>query len=486
MLLVLLAHYLFTRLYNLLLLPIFTDESIYIYWAKFISVYHTQWFISLSDGKPPLLIWIVSLLLNLFPHNLYLFAGRLPSVFFGALTLFGIYKLANLLFKSRNLSLLAGFIYIISPFNLFYDRMALFDSMLTSMLVLTVYFCLKTAVSRSIKDAVLWGIFLGLAFLSKSTAIIFFLLTPICFLLYLELKNLKKDGRAYLMLGGLALVIGQFLNNLQRFSHIYFMMAQKNAQFQQPWHELFENPTRLLLGNLNGIYSWLRSYHTPLLFYFGLSTFVILLIKNRKAFSVLLTLWLIPILVLAFFGRELFPRYFLITTPYFLIAISYGLSEIILFLQKKMGALSLLILLILLPSIIFDYYILTDPSKSSLPQTDNNQYIGDHPSGYGLNKIFDFLDEKMKRENVTVVTQGTFGLYPYAFNLYYWGNNKIKIIDQWPIDINKLEIKGLPKNEKFYLVIKEFAELPKNFPFKIVAVGEKPGGKYPIILSEIN
>lgn len=478
--------YFASRLFNLLLLPIFTDESIYIYWAKFISTYNTQWFISLSDGKPPLLIWIISAFLKILPVNMYLLAGRLPSVFFGALALFGIYKLTNLLFKSKNLGLLAGFLYIISPFNLFYDRMALFDSMLTAMTILTIYFCLKTSATRSIKDAFLWGLFLGLAFLSKSTAIIFFLISPICFLLYADIKKLRNYWKQYLLFIVIALFLGQFLNNLQRVSHVYFMMVQKNAQFQQPWHEILENPIRLLQGNLYGIYSWLISYHTPILFYFGLFSFLLLLIKNRRVFLILFTLWFIPIFVLAFFGRELFPRYFLFVTPYFFIAISYGFNQIILFLQKKLGLFSSLILLILLPLLIFDYYILTDPPKSPLPGTDYNQYIGHHPSGYGLDKIFNYLDKKLEVENITVVTQGTFGLYPYAFNLYYWGDARIKIIPRWPIDINKLEILGLKKKEKFYLVIKEFKKLPNDFPYKIVAVGDKPGGKYPIILSEVN
>jgi hypothetical protein len=52
--------YLLTRLIALLKLPIFTDESIYIYWAKFIDSYHSHWLISITDGKPPLLIWVLT------------------------------------------------------------------------------------------------------------------------------------------------------------------------------------------------------------------------------------------------------------------------------------------------------------------------------------------------------------------------------------------------------------------------------------------
>src|SRR5687767_14962665 len=95
----LILFYLITRLYNLLLLPLFTDESIYIYWAKVIEDTHAQWFISLTDGKPPVLIWIISILLNIFPSEWYLLAGRLPSVFTGMISLVGIYALTDLLFS---------------------------------------------------------------------------------------------------------------------------------------------------------------------------------------------------------------------------------------------------------------------------------------------------------------------------------------------------------------------------------------------------
>jgi len=51
--------YFATRLFNLTLMPIFTDEAIYIRWSE-IALYDPTWrFISLSDGKQPLMIWLM-------------------------------------------------------------------------------------------------------------------------------------------------------------------------------------------------------------------------------------------------------------------------------------------------------------------------------------------------------------------------------------------------------------------------------------------
>lgn len=185
--------FIFTRFYNLTLLPIFTDESIYIYWSKYIATYNSNWFISLTDGKPPLLIWLTAAILKIFPSNMYLFAGRLISIIAGSITLFGIYKLSFFLFKSQKISVFSVFLSIISPFMLFYDRLALYDSLLCAMLIWSVYFALKTSTSFAIRDTLLWGVFLGLGFLTKSPAVFYLVLTVICFFILNHANEKKKD-----------------------------------------------------------------------------------------------------------------------------------------------------------------------------------------------------------------------------------------------------------------------------------------------------
>src|SRR3989338_9387720 len=74
--------YLLTRLINLDQFPIFSDEGIYIRWAK-VAWHDATWrFISLTDGKQPLQTWGTIPFLKLFPDNALL-AGRLFSVITG-------------------------------------------------------------------------------------------------------------------------------------------------------------------------------------------------------------------------------------------------------------------------------------------------------------------------------------------------------------------------------------------------------------------
>src|SRR5690349_4429446 len=86
--LILLA-FLATRLINLDKFPIFSDEGIYISWAK--QAWHdaTLRFISLTDGKQPLQTWGTIPFLKLFADNLVL-GARLFAVMNGFLCLVGI------------------------------------------------------------------------------------------------------------------------------------------------------------------------------------------------------------------------------------------------------------------------------------------------------------------------------------------------------------------------------------------------------------
>lgn len=91
--------YFVTRLLFLSRLPMFTDEAIYIYWAKLIQTGQASPFLSIVDGKPPLFIWsmIPGLFIPSGPQMLVV--SRLVSVIAGGVSLVGIYYLGKLLFQ---------------------------------------------------------------------------------------------------------------------------------------------------------------------------------------------------------------------------------------------------------------------------------------------------------------------------------------------------------------------------------------------------
>lgn len=476
--------YLVTRLVNILVLPLFTDESIYIYWAKVIATTHSQFFISLTDGKPPLLIWMISVLLSIFPNDWYLLAGRLPSVFTGLVALFGIVQIGRLLYTKR-VGVIAGILYIICPMTLFYDRMALFDSMLSAMLVLSVYFALRTGKTKKLIDAVVWGGFLGLAFLSKPTALLFLPLTVLAACLMLSKEKLLPEAKRLAPLAILAVIIGEGINSLQRISSAYPAMIRKNQQFQQPISELLANPFALTLGNLKGLMSWTIDYYTLPFFVFGVGLMVVGMIKKPRETLILLMLWALPLVLLATVGREIFPRYILIVVPYFLLIVAFGIDYLLTFKGVVRYAIILGLVVLSLPLLRFDWYLLTDPSRAPLPESEANQYVLEHPAGYGLEAVYGFLRDASAKKPITVVTQGTFGLYPYAFYLEFWGNPSINVLPKWPLETLDDEIYAAQKKRTVYVILKEYDAVPTTLPLEEVFRAVKPGGKDPIIVTKI-
>ncbi len=477
--------YFLTRLENLTILPIFTDESIYIYWAKVIESTHSQWFISLTDGKPPLLVWTTAFFLTILPDAWYLIAGRLPAVIAGAFSVFFIFKLSELLFANRIVAIAASVLYIIFPFTLIYDRMALYDPLLQATLLSSTYFAIKTAKTLEVKYAVLWGLSLGLAYLSKPTALLFVGLLPLIYVLF-TWEKLKKQWKRVIGLAVFAVIIAEVINNLQRLSSVYFMAGMKNAQFQQPIEELLKDPFALTFSNLQGFYTWILGYYTLPILLLGIIGFAVLLFTKFRIGVLLLSLWLIPIVALATIGREIFPRYILFTAPYFLISLAYLFSKAISYAKKKWWIVGITTLLLIIPLVRTDYFILTAPEKANLPKTDYDQLVATHPSGYGLNEIYEFLNKELDNgQNITLVTQGTFGLYPYAFDLEYWDNPSINILPRWPLDTIDEEIQQARENTDVIILLKEHESIPQTLPLNLVKKVEKPGGAYPILITEL-
>jgi hypothetical protein len=61
------------------------------------------------------------------------------------------------------------------------------------------------------------------------------------------------------------------------------------------------------------------------------------------------------------------------------------------------------------------------------------QYIDDWPSGWGVPEIVSFMKNESIKEKVSIYTEGTFGLLPYAFEIYLGDNPNIDIHGIWPI-----------------------------------------------------
>ncbi|MCL4366168.1 glycosyltransferase family 39 protein, partial [Patescibacteria group bacterium] len=173
--------YFILRLPNLTLQPIFADEAIYIRWAQVMKAESTLRFLPLSDGKTPLFMWTMMPILKFIQDPL--FAGRLLSVLSGFFTLLGVFFLSRKIFNNKT-AFWAGLLYTVTPYTVFFDRMALVDSMLACFTVWIVYFALWLIRSVRLDVSMILGYLLGGAILTKTPGMFNLLILPLSIFSY--------------------------------------------------------------------------------------------------------------------------------------------------------------------------------------------------------------------------------------------------------------------------------------------------------------
>jgi 4-amino-4-deoxy-L-arabinose transferase-like glycosyltransferase len=156
------ALYLATRLYHLRSLPMFCDEGIYVRWGQ-MAVHNGNFLISLTDGKPRLHPLATAPFIAAIKDPLV--AGRVCSIVFGAFTVLGVFLLGKELDGNR-LGVISAFLYVICPFALWYDRLALAEGLLLTLFTFAIYFAVKARTSGNLLYLLGAAVASGLALLT--------------------------------------------------------------------------------------------------------------------------------------------------------------------------------------------------------------------------------------------------------------------------------------------------------------------------------
>ena len=455
---ILLGLYVLTRLTNLTKLPIFTDEAIYIRWSQ-IGSRDANWrFISLTDGKQPLFTWIMMVFFRIIPGD-PLVVGRLVSVCAGFLTLVGLWVLSFELFQSIPVAFFTGFLYVVSPFALMYDRMALYDSLVTTFSVWSLYFSVLLVRRLRLDIALVLGMVLGAGMLNKTSGFISLYLLPSTLLLFEGGKNPRKRLLTWVGLALISVMISQGLYSILRLSPFFHIIRQKDAVFVYGISEWFSQPFRFLEGNLRGLFDWLWRYLTLPIFLAGTVPLVVRL-RKKNGKLLLYLWWIVPFVGLAMFGRVLYPRFILfMSIPLILIA-----ATSMYWIWKRVGKTVrgiALMLLIVMPGILTDYSIILNPRYALIPQADKGQYVDDWPSGGGVAEVNAYLFSQSMRGKISVYTEGTFGLLPYAVEIYLVDNTNVTIHGIWPLPKEMpLEILKDAKTHETYVILNQTQTTP--------------------------
>src|SRR3990167_8581161 len=483
---ILVFSYFFTRLVNLSLIPIFTDEAIYTFWTQVALNDPAQRFISLQDGKQPLFIWLAAILQTFVSDPLI--GSRLVSVFAGFGSIIGIYFLGKELFRGK-VAKIAAVLYLILPFTLLYDKLALFDSLLTMFGIYAVFFTVKMIKEPKLDNALLAGFAIGAAMITKSTGSFFLYLLPFSLVLFdFSKKDWKQKLTRWIGFSALTFVIAQSIYNMLRLSPLFYVIERKNNEFIRPVAAVFKDPFLHFYSNAQSLLGWLISY-------IGVSLFIIFLSavfygisrKDRRIFY-LSILIIAPFIAESLFNQILYPRFILFYLPPVILAVSWGFVNFMGVSPKWNRILIFIFAASVVLPVVKSLLILTNPPSSRIPESDANQYFNDWPAGYGVNEVVEIIGKESQDKEIYIGTQGTFGLFPYALNIYFRDNKNVHVFSYWPVDPESLpsEIMEYSKTHQTYFLFNENQKENKNPSLSLGAKYQKGVGKSYMRLYEIN
>jgi len=477
---ILLIVYFLTRLINLDKFPIFGDEGIYIRWAK--TAWHdASWrFISLTDGRQPLQTWGTIPFLKLFPNNALL-GGRMFAVATGLIGLTGIFVLCFYLF-GKKAAYWGAFFYILTPYFLFYDRMALMDSGVNAAFIWILFFSILLVRTIRLDVALIFGLIAGLSLLSKSSVKLFIGLSALAPLLIFEQKkkdNVKKIVNFFLLFL-LVCFFAIAIYNIQRLSPYMHFIARKNNTFVKTISSFMIKPFDGFFYHLQAIieYVYIESgYILPFIGIFGL----FLLMKKNWRLSTYLLLWiLIPYSIIATFSIVLYPRYVNFIAMLLIVPATYAVTR-----ANKVFARAIIIIYIMFVG-YFNYTILFDFKKIPFPEIDQGQYINGGNSGWGAQEIIEIAREKAKIKPVIILAEGDFGMSGDVLSVFVNQNDRINIKGYWPLNKETLisQQKELADNQVLVVYIYKKSYEP-DLPLKLIKRFPKPKSETSMDLFEL-
>lgn len=472
--------YLISRVYQLDRFPIFTDEGIYIHWAK-VAWRDASWrFISLTDGKQPLQTWGTIPFLKLFPENALL-AGRLFSVSTGFAALAGIFSLLYYLFNKKT-AYIGSLLYISTPFFLFYDRMALVDSGVNAGFIWILFFSILLARTLRLDVALIFGLITGFSLLAKSSVRIFLALSALAPVLIFE-KNIKKilpKTVNYYFLFIVSSVLALVIYNVQRLSPFFHYVAIKNTTFIMTFDEFLKTPFANFWHNVRIVPEYVINESGFILILFAVFGFLRLIKKDIRLCLYLVSWILVPFLAIVFFSKVIFPRYLIFFASILVVFSAYYLAN----LNKRLLSAGVMILILFFG--YYNYTILFDYAKIPFPEIDRGQYVEGAAAGVGVKEILDFARAKSEEKQVILLAEGNFGLIGDMLDVHTKPGDKIFIKAYWPMDEKALyeNQKELGKNH-VYAVFAQRKDFPQDWPVKLIKKFDKSGNKSAIYLFEL-
>lgn len=411
------ALYFVLRLPGLTLQPVFADEAIYIRWAQIMKAEPTLRFVSLQDGKTPLYMWAMAPFFKVFADPLL--AGRLLSVLSGFLTLSGAVFLGWKFFNKR-VGLWAGFLMATAPFIVFFDRMALVDSMLAAFSIWSLNLSLLLIKYQRLDLAMFLGYVLGGGMLTKTPGMFSFLTLPTVFLTFAwQGKNRDRRLVKALAFFAAAALIGLGIYNILRLGPGFEMLSSRNQDYIFSPLDLAGRPLDPFIPHLKDLADWLPKLLTWPILLLLLGGIVLSFAKKNLLALAVLAWALLPLLANLALLKTFTARYILFSIPPLLCLSAWAIDSLAVKIKAGKTIVAAAIGLILLPlPLYFIFRLWTNPALAPLPREERQGYLEEWTAGYGFSDIAQYLMNEAQKGSVVVGTEGSFGTLPEGLGIY--------------------------------------------------------------------
>jgi len=305
----------------------------------------------LWETNPPLHMAILKLWFYVFPANE--FFTRLPSVLFGVLGVWAIYKTVKIIFNDNRLALLSAVVLTFSPYHIFMSATGRGYTLLMLLDILAVYFFYQIFFKNKTdkKTIILLGLINLLLMFTHLTAA--FIIAGQLIALAVKKSGLKlwlSVNAVPLLCFGVWTALSLPLKiNLDLFGGGWYFLTAKGV------YAAVNSFQPLILGPHLGLSEYSIYFFTA---FFLLGVFTVLYrqsqIKNLdKKFIVLLFMTAMPVVVSG--ALEIWNiKFFMIALPWAAVAIAYLLNSLI----KNRWLVAVVLVILVLPGCLYIYYLL--------------------------------------------------------------------------------------------------------------------------------
>ncbi len=467
---------------NLSAQPLYLDEGLYIFWAKLFEQSSGFAYVSMQDGKTPLFMWIVAYLHQYLGTSL--FSARFASVVSGSVTTLSLAIVTYKIFGVRS----AVFFCVLmaaSPYMFLIDRMALVDSMMVGFASVSFLLLFVTreiiknqkSISLSLILSLLSGLFLGLAYLTKSSTKIFLVANVLVGMYWVfEIsKNSKKNA--------VILAVCLILTGLTYFE----IQGYLKVGAYQFWNQMYIKESQLTY-KVSEVVSSINTAHLIMmlklsleyLLIYAFTAFVLAWVGALSMIGQRKNYWLIgyPIAIffaVAVFGKVNASRYIYSMIPSLTILSAVGASY--LWERRKHFVIALILV-----SVVQVIVMLISPTYAPYSKDDKSYFFKSNLSALGLDGVVSYM--KSKRSGVVGVT-GVWGVLEGSQTVLDDANIRNINIDPWRANLSRL----LSSQEKKYIYLTrgdaDLEDLAKQVHFKTIQEFTRPDGGSKTYLLEV-